>query len=173
MKATTSDIFGAGTNFSPVHLQSGATFSPVSDIINATWSPRWDIAPEKQGASGPLTLLSINLSGNTFVYSAGSSPPIGLITVATSGGAFAGTLSLSGANTGGFVLSNPSGPTSNLTCDVGSGCPAAGGPFTDLSIVATQGGAVGNPLTQPETITGSTPPPTVTNLRVRWGLSLP
>ena len=169
IKSTSADIYGAGVNYSLAGgFLNGSTAAPVIDIVGQTWSPRWDIGPEKF-AAGTTALVSVNLSGSTFTYSAASSTVIGAVTVTASGGSFTGTLSLTGANSGNFALSSSTIP-SNLTCSVSTTCPAAGGPFSDISIVATQAGATGSPLTQPETITGSSPPPSF--LRIGGMLSL-
>ena len=129
--------------------------------------PQWTVGAEQSGTGPPpYTLTAINLSGNTFTYSCGPSTVIGSITVSATGGTFASALSLTGANSGGFALSSSSIP-SNLIANASTGCPSSGGPFSDISIVATDGAAVGSPLTQPETLTGSGGP-APTGGRLKW-----
>jgi hypothetical protein len=72
--------------------------------------------------------------------------------VSATGGTFSSALSLTSVG-GGFQLSSTSIP-SDLIANSSTGCPSSGGPYT-LNIVATDGTAVGSPLTQPETLTGS------------------
>ena len=144
-------------------LVGGGTSTPINDIIGQAWSPQWDIGAEKF-ATGAITLTSVNLSGNTFTYSAPASTVIGAVTVSATGGSFSGTLSITGINSGNFALSSSTVP-SNLTCSVSLTCPVSGGPFTDINIVATQAGATGSPLSQAETITGSSPP---AQIGLRW-----
>jgi hypothetical protein len=170
IKNTSADIYSAGVNFFlPGVLIStlSGDLAPVTDIINATWSPRWDMGPVKFGGiAGPPTLLGVSLSGSTFTFSGSCSTPVGGITVPISSGSFTGTLSISGANTGGFTLTSTTLPSS-LSC---SGTyPPSGGPFSDIHIIATQGGATGSPCDGVScggtafTITGSggSPPPSL------------
>lgn len=160
--------FGAGANYSTLQgaLPDGSSSAAVLDILGSAWSPRWDIAAEKfNGAPPAYTLVSVNLSGNTFTFGCAPSTVIGHVTVTATGGTFSSALTRTGANTGGFALSSSSIP-SDLISNPSTGCPASGGPFSDLNIVATDGTAVGSPLTQPETLTGSGGPPPATALRL-------
>jgi hypothetical protein len=135
---------GPFTDVNLVATNASATGSPFSSALSLTGVP-----------GGTTVLNSVNLSGNTFTYSCSASTVIGAVTVTTTpSSSFTGTLSLTGANSGGFALSG-----SNLIANASTGCPSSGGPYSDLNIVATQAGATGSPLTQPETLTGSGGPP--------------
>jgi hypothetical protein len=114
---------------------------------------QWTVGAEQFGGTPPpYTLTGITLSGSAFTYSCAPSTVIGHIGVPATGGTFSSALSLTSVG-GGFQLSSTSIP-SDLIANASTGCPSSGGPYT-LNIVATDGTAVGSPLTQGETLTGS------------------
>ena len=103
-------------------------------------------------ALAQTTLTGVYLTGgNDFPKSAPPSTVVGAVSVSTTGGPFTGTLSITGANSGGFALSSSTLP-SNLICS--STCPSTGWPFTDFNVVATQGGASGSPFSFTPAVVG-------------------
>lgn len=94
------------------------------------------------------TITAVGLSNNTFTSPGTIGQAVGTISVTMSPAspAFSGSLSLTGTNASDFTISG-------TTLEVNSSGLAAGS-YT-LNVVATQGGAIGSPFSQPETITGS------------------
>jgi hypothetical protein len=105
------------------------------------------IGPASSPPAG-TTIIGITLSNNTFTSSSPSGTVVGAISVQTSGGAFTGSLSVTGTDASSFQIVG-----NNLETQ---GTPGAG--TYSINIVATQGGATGSPFTQAETITGSALP---------------
>jgi hypothetical protein len=126
-----------------VATQAGATASPFSSSKTIT-------------GSTPLAITGITLSGNTFAAGAVDGTVVGAIGVQTTGGTFAGSLSLSGADAARFKIVG-----SNLALN---GTQAAGS--YALNIVATQTGALGSPFTSAKAITGGT---TITGVTLAGG----
>ncbi len=106
------------------------------------------------GGGGSLTITGITLSGSSFTGGASSGTVVGSIGVTTTGGSFSGALSLTGADASSFQIVGTNLETNGVV---------AAGSYA-INIVATQGGAVGSPFTQPETITGSSGPVTITGV---------
>lgn len=96
------------------------------------------------GVSTPR-ILAVNLGNASFVGGAASGTVVGPITVSMSSGAFTGSLSLTGTDAASFQIVGGNLETNGIV---------AAGTYS-INIVATQGGALGSPFTQPETITGT------------------
>src|SRR5208283_3835169 len=94
-------------------------------------------------------ITGVGLSNSTFTGGAASGTVVGPISVTMSPAspAFSGSLSLSGTNASQFQIVG-----SNL--ETNGAVPA--GTYS-INIVATETGATGSPLTQAETVTGTTP----------------
>src|SRR5208282_6394602 len=94
-------------------------------------------------------ITAVGLSNNAFTGGAASGTVVGAISVTMSPAspAFSGSLSLSGTNASQFQIVG-----SNL--ETNGAVPA--GTYS-INIVATETGATGSPLTQAETVTGTTP----------------
>lgn len=98
-----------------------------------------------QQAAGAPTITGVTLSNNSFVGGSADGTVVGSIGVTMTGGTFSGSLSLTGTDAAKFKVVG-----TNLELN---GTQAAG--TYSINIVATQGGAVGSPFSQPETIVGS------------------
>jgi hypothetical protein len=92
-----------------------------------------------------LTITGITLSNASFTGGSSSGTVVGSISVTMTGGSFSGSLSLTGADAASFQIVGTNLETNGVV---------ANGSYA-INIVATQGGAIGSPFSQPETITGS------------------
>ena len=99
----------------------------------------------KQGSPPTCTINSVSLSNSSFIGGSASGTNVGAISVGTSGTCGSAVLSLSGTDAASFQISGSSLET--------NGTVAAG--TYSINIVATISGAGGSPLSQPETITGT------------------
>lgn len=102
-------------------------------------------ASASAGGGPPRLITAVTLSNDTFTGDAPDGTVVGTITVTMSHGAFAGSLSLTGADAADFQL---------IGNDLATVGVLAGGSY-DINIVATQNNINNSPFTQPETITGS------------------
>jgi fibronectin-binding autotransporter adhesin len=120
------------------------------------WGPITASSTGGAVASPIPTITGITLTNNGFTGGAASGTTVGTISVQTSGngGAFTGTLSLTGTDAAKFKLSGTTLQT--------NGVDAAG--TYAINIVATQASMVGSPFSQAATITGSAAATTITGI---------
>lgn len=135
----------SGSNLILNGTQAAGTYAInlIATMVGATGSPF--NAPKTITGSVPFALTGITLSNNSFTENAADGTAVGAISVQTTGGAFGGTLSLTGADAASFEIVGPNVVT--------QGVLAAG--TYHFNIVATQTGATGSPLTQAVTVTGN------------------
>lgn len=122
-------------NFNIVATQAGAIGSPFTQAESVT---------------GQLTIKGITLSNGTFTASGSIGTVIGSIAVSTVGGTFAGTLSLTGTNSGLFTISGSNLVLNSSTVSAGT---------YNINIVATVSGTgvIGSPFTLPVTLSAAAP----------------
>lgn len=100
---------------------------------------------------GVVTITGVSLSGTSFSAPAANGTTVGTISVATKGGAYSGTNTLTGTNASSFQIASNTTLQTKGTVNAGT---------YNFNIVATMGGAVGSPFTQAETVTGVAGPAT-------------
>ena len=139
---TLGTIAAGSYNINIVATQAGLDSSPFTQAEAITGT-----------SAGGVTITGVNL-GNAWFWGesnqggaangAPSGTLVGAINVATTGGAFTGTLALSGGSSAQFQIASGVLAT-NGTVNIGS---------YNFNVVATQAGATGSPFTKGVTVTG-------------------